>query len=208
MQVTTGDRLATRSVTATARRAQIVAATIDVIVESGYSQTSFARIAERAGLSSTRLISYHFAGKAELVAAVVTEITTAIGRHMAQRMAGQPDAKHELDAYIRGLVEFIKDHPVQMQALTGIFLDFRTDDGGRSYDASNENDTLGVVQDMLRAGQDAGLFRDFDTFVMASAIQRCLDGLPFLLQTRPELDLDAYGEELVTLFDLATRSER
>ena len=79
MQVTTGDPLGTRSVTATARRAQIVAATIDVIVESGYSQTSFARIAERAGLSSTRLISYHFAGKAELVGAVITEITTAIG---------------------------------------------------------------------------------------------------------------------------------
>ena len=208
MQVTIGDPGVSRSVAATARRAQIVAATIAVIVESGYSQTSFARIAERAGLSSTRLISYHFAGKAELVGAVITEITTAIGRHMAQRMAGQPDAKHELDAYIRGLVEFIKDHPVQMQALTGIFLDFRTDDGSRSYDTSDDKDALGLVEDMLRAGQSAGLFRDFDTFVMASAIQRSLDGLPFLLQTRPDLDLDAYGEELVTLFDLATRSAR
>src|SRR5664280_2542101 len=96
MQVTRGDSPGTRSVTATARRAQIVAATIDVIVESGYPQASFARIAERAGLSSTRLISYHFAGKAELIAAVVTEVTTAIGQHMAQRMAGQPDAKHAL----------------------------------------------------------------------------------------------------------------
>ena len=208
MQVTTRDVLGARSVTATARRAQIVAATIDVIVESGYAQTSFARIAERAGLSSTRLISYHFAGKAELVSAVVTEITTAIGEHMAQRMVGQPDAKHGLSAYIRGLVDFIKDHPIQMQALTGIFLDFRTDAGGRSYDTRNEKDTLGIVQDILRDGQSAGLFRDFDTFVMASAIQRSLDGLPFLLQTRPDLDLDAYGDELVTLFDLATRSER
>jgi hypothetical protein len=40
---------------------------------------------------------------------------------------------------------------------------------------------------------------------MATTIQRAVDALPFLLQTRSDLDLDAYGEELVTLFDLATR---
>ncbi len=40
------------------RRAQIV-----VLGEHGYGQTSFARIAKEAGLSGTRLISYHFAGK-------------------------------------------------------------------------------------------------------------------------------------------------
>ncbi|MDQ6657199.1 MAG: TetR family transcriptional regulator, partial [Actinomycetota bacterium] len=43
-----------RSVTANARRSQIVAATIEVIAEVGYSQASFARISKRAGLSSTR----------------------------------------------------------------------------------------------------------------------------------------------------------
>lgn len=44
--------------TATARQAQIVAATVNVIADVGYGKTSFARIAERAGLSSPRLISY------------------------------------------------------------------------------------------------------------------------------------------------------
>ncbi|TDD47082.1 TetR family transcriptional regulator [Nonomuraea terrae] len=48
------------SVTNSARRAQIVGATIATIAELGYHQASFARIAERANLSSTRLISYHF----------------------------------------------------------------------------------------------------------------------------------------------------
>jgi hypothetical protein len=41
---------------------------------------------------------------------------------------------------------------------------------------------------------------------MAVAIQRALDGLPFLLRADPDQDLNAYAEELVTLFDLATRS--
>jgi hypothetical protein len=38
---------------------------IAVVAEEGFARATFARIRERAGLSSTRLISYHFAGKAD-----------------------------------------------------------------------------------------------------------------------------------------------
>ena len=37
-------------------------AAIETIAQAGYRDATFARIAERAGLSSTGLISYHFAG--------------------------------------------------------------------------------------------------------------------------------------------------
>jgi hypothetical protein len=40
---------------------------------------------------------------------------------------------------------------------------------------------------------------------MAVTIQRAVDGVPFLLETHPDTDLDSYARELVTLFDLATR---
>jgi AcrR family transcriptional regulator len=194
-----------RSVTATARRAQIVAATIETIAELGYRQASFDRIAQRAGLSSKRLISYHFAGKDELIAAVVSDVYAAIGGFMAERMRGQPDAAAMLRAYIRALVEFIAIHRTQMQALMSVFLDHRGENDTRTYDTDSERQALAPVEDILRAGQRAGEFREFDTFVMASTIQRALDGLPFLLRTAPDLDLSAYAEELVTLFDLATR---
>ena len=39
---------------------------------------------------------------------------------------------------------------------------------------------------------------------MAMAIQRAIDGLPFLLERYPDLDLETYARELVTLFSLAT----
>lgn len=191
--------------TATARRAQIVAATIETIAELGYRQASFDRIAQRAGLSSKRLISYHFAGKDELIAAVVSDVYAAIGGFMAERMRGQPDAAAMLRAYIRALVEFIAIHRTQMQALMSVFLDHRGENDTRTYDTDSERQALAPVEDILRAGQRAGEFREFDTFVMASTIQRALDGLPFLLRTAPDLDLSAYAEELVTLFDLATR---
>ncbi|TDD22738.1 TetR family transcriptional regulator [Nonomuraea diastatica] len=185
-----------------------MAATIETIAELGYGQATFARIAERAGLSSTRLISYHFAGKAELMTAVVTEVYGLLGQFANERLTGQPDARSELHAYITGVIEFIDDHRVQMQALMSIFLNFRdTEDDSRSYDAGDDRSALGHVQAILRRGQDNGEFRDFDTFVMASTIQRSIDGLPFLLQTAPDLDLPGYARELTTLFDLATRAQ-
>jgi len=41
--------------------------------------------------------------------------------------------------------------------------------------------------------------------VVATAVQRAVEGLPFLLESVPDLDCAAYGRELVTLFDLGTR---
>ena len=57
----------------TARRAQIVAAAIDTLAEVGYARASLGRIAQRIGISRG-LISYHFAGKDELMTEVVREV--------------------------------------------------------------------------------------------------------------------------------------
>jgi Bacterial regulatory proteins, tetR family len=56
-----------------ARREQIVQATIDVLAERGYAGTTFDAICAHAGLSSKRLISYHFATKDDLLATVLTD---------------------------------------------------------------------------------------------------------------------------------------
>ena len=191
-----------RSFTATARRAQIVAATIETIADLGYPQASFARIAERAGLSSTRLISYHFAGKSELMEAVVTEVYAEVGQFMAVRMAGLTGGRELLLGYIQGYLEFIAEHRVQMKALLGIFLA-----GALDYDPeTSELVVLDPVERILRRGQETGEFRDFDPRVVAASVQRSVDGVPMLLETYPELDLEACTAELCTLFDLATRS--
>ena len=66
--------------------AQIVTAAIDTIAELGYGNASFARIAKRAGISSTRLISYHFDDKAELVRAVVSAVLAEAADYMGKRL--------------------------------------------------------------------------------------------------------------------------
>lgn len=189
------------SFTGQARRAQIVAATIETIAELGYGQASFARIAERAGLSSTRLISYHFESKSALIEQIVTEVYGQIGQFMAHRMHAQSTAEGALRAYIEGITEFISGHRTQMKALLGIFLG-----GDLPYDpAVDELVVLSPIEQILRDGQSSGEFRQFDTRVMAASIQRSLDGLPMLLESHPDLDLALCARELTTLFDLATR---
>src|ERR1700729_4645573 len=96
-----GDAGTGRTFTEAGRRAQIVAAAIDTIADVGYANASFARIASRAGLSSTGLISYHFAGKSDLMAQVVEETVAAMSGYMTERMAGCSSAAGALETYIR-----------------------------------------------------------------------------------------------------------
>ena len=189
-----------RTFTEAGRRAQIVAAAIETIAEAGYANASFARIARRAGLSSTGLISYHFAGKGELMAQVAQEVYGELGQHMAARMAGAQGPAAALEAYLRGITEFIAAHRKQMKAVLEIFLN-----GGIQYTPGTELVVLSPVEEILRAGQSAGEFREFDVRIMAAVIQRAIDGLPFLLETHPDIDLGQYADELVTTFTLATR---
>jgi AcrR family transcriptional regulator len=188
-----------RTFTENARRAQIVRAAIVTIAELGYRNATFAQIARRAGLSSTGLISYHFDGRDELIREVVAEVVGAIGAHLTQRMTGAASAPAALATYIEANVEFTGAHRDEMKALLEIFLN-----GGFSYDAGTEQTVLSPIEEILRAGQETGEFRRFDPKVMATLVQRAVDGLPFLLAADPDLDVPAYGAEVATVFRLAT----
>ena len=192
----------TRTLTEQARRAQIVSAAIAAIADLGYRNATFAQIARRAGLSSTGLISYHFAGKDELISEVVRTVLADIGAYMAAQMEAAAGPAEALRAYIEGNVTFIGSHRDQMKALADIFIN-----GGFGYDAASEKAATSPLEEIMRAGQAAGDFRAFDPVVMATLVQRAIDGLPFLLDVRPGLDIAAYGREVVTVFDLATRAQ-
>ncbi|MFG1701926.1 TetR/AcrR family transcriptional regulator [Nonomuraea sp. M3C6] len=194
------------TVTSSARRAQIVTATIATIAELGYHQASFARIAERAGLSSTRLISYHFDGKDELIGQAIATIYGDLAAFMGERVSAQRTPGGALEAYIRSLVEYISEHRAEMRAATEIFLNFRPEGGSAAQDAATNLSALSHIERMLAWGQESGEFGRFNTRVMAMAIQRALDGLPFLLEADPDADLAEYADELAGLFARATRA--
>lgn len=189
-----------RTFTESARRTQIVRATIATVAELGYGNASYAQIAKRAGLSSTGLISYHFANRAELMGEVVGEVLGQIGAHMARELSSEAgDARQALGRYIVASIEFIDTHREEMKALMEVFLA-----GEFEYGAPEERRAVSPLEAILRRGQRERVFRRFDVTVMATLIQRSIDGLPFLLANDPSLDVGRYRSEVATTFDLAT----
>lgn len=199
MQATTRRRTQP-TITEQARRQQIVAAAIDTIAEVGYGKASFAQIAKRAGLSSTGLISYHFKTRKNLDGAIAADIIGRLSRHMGEAMERADDPQAALVAYIEGLIGFMKADPRDLRAMLDIVLH-----GGVDYNAGSEREATSGLIDILRWGQAEGVFRDFDVRVMATTIQRSLDGIPLAQATDPDIDLDHYACELVDLFTRATR---
>ncbi|MGI8801330.1 MAG: TetR/AcrR family transcriptional regulator [Solirubrobacteraceae bacterium] len=196
MQARAGSDTPVRTFTETARRAQIVAAAIDTLADVGYGAASLSAIARRAGLSSTGLITYHFANKAELIAEVVEEVIGVMRPFMAERIAAAQDPAGMLRAYIRGNVEFIGTHRRHMKALLEVFVN-----GGVPFDAAANRSVSSPLEEILRAGQATGQFRPGDARVIASAIQRAIEGTALLLESAPDLDLDLYAQELLALFE-------
>ena len=210
------------SAASSVRRTQIVAATIEVIAEEGLAQATFARIRERAGLSSTRLISYHFAGKDDLIAAVVRDVLDRIAQHVGERIeaaesaAGAGNATAILRAYIEGNVSFIATHRAPMQALLQVVLASAglptTTEApattGAKVPVPGPQASQGPLEGLLRHGQATGEFRSFDATAVGSAIQRAIEGLPHLLAAQPDLDCDQYASELVELYLRGIRAEQ
>jgi AcrR family transcriptional regulator len=188
-----------------ARRAQLIECAIETIATLGYAQASLAQIARRANISKS-VITYYFASKEELLEQVVTEIYTAAVQAVTPQIAAQPTAQLRLQAYIRSAVDYIGTHRMQMVALLEIALNFRTADGKLRYSGTEEW-ILTALEAILRQGQEEGEFRAFDLRVMAVAIRRAIDAVAPLFAANPNLDVESYAQELVTLFDRATRKE-
>jgi AcrR family transcriptional regulator len=190
-----------RSAASRARRAQILDATIAVVAEEGFAKASFVRIAEQAGLSSTRLISYHFAGKDDLVAALVEHVVRGIGDHVGAKVMAETTATGRLAAYIEGVVFYADTHRAPMSALLQVVM-FGAWGTGEAVPSD-----VSHLERILAGGQRSGEFRDFDATVVATTIQRAVEAVPFRLQADPDLDCTAYAAELVELFGRATRAD-
>ena len=187
---------AKRTLTERARRQQIVGAAIEVIAETG-AQASFKVIAERADLSSTGLISYHFANRQELIDEVGRQILETFSTFVLERTDGVEEPTAVLRAFVDANVAFLKTHRAHAAALVRIQHD--TADLARS-----DQDQLA---DVLRRGQAGGVLRTFDPALMAIFILSVRDGIIRQLELDPDLDLDAAGLEFRALVDRATRTD-
>lgn len=184
------------------RRDQIVAAAIEVIAELGYTKASFSRIAKQAGLSSTGMISYHFAGKDDLLAACVAEIERSTGAFMLPQIEAADGFVPKLRAYVTANVALVGEQPAAVRAL----IDLVRNAGARS---AGVDDRLRLFEAHFRAGQAAGVFRPFDARTVALAVIAGLDAVVATAAAAPPgpAALADLGRELADLFVRATASD-
>jgi AcrR family transcriptional regulator len=192
-----------RTFVTNARRAQIVEAAIDTVAEVGYAKASVARIAVRLGISKG-LISYHFAGKDDLISEIVTQVLQQARAYMQPRIEAQTTGPAMLRTYIESNLEFIRDNPNQLRAIVEIVR--ATFAGAKSPFTGNRDGAAHILAELLARFQATGDFRaDFDPSLMAMTVRAAIDVAPSRL-TDPEFDIDKYAHETVTVFHLATRA--
>ena len=189
----------------TARREQIAAAAIDAIAEAGYAGASFARIAERLGISRGR-ISYHFAGKDDLIRQVVHQAAEEAKAYIRPRILAESTGPGMLRTYIESNLTFMRDHRNNVIAMIEIA---RSAEGRHIFHRDTDVvDAVRALEDALSGFQAAGQFRpDFDPHVMAIAIRAAIEAASPRLALDPEFDMDNYASQIATVFDLATRVE-
>ncbi|MBF6048626.1 TetR family transcriptional regulator [Streptomyces sp. NRRL B-1677] len=194
-----------RTFTEAARRAQIVNAAIEVIADAGYAKASFARIARAAGLSSTGMISYHFAGKDDLMREVVAEVSRVADAHVRPRMEERTGARARLRAFIEASVGLADAYPKHVPAMVDVLAHLRDDDPSRRDVLGTLESAADVQIERMREAQRSGEFREFDPRVMATAIRAAVDATVTRAGREPDFDAEAAGRELADLFDHATR---
>ncbi|MGZ0149464.1 TetR/AcrR family transcriptional regulator [Kribbella sp. WER1] len=187
-----------RSRSTAARRDQIVAATIAVLALRGYAATSYDAICEQAGLSSKRLISYHFSTKDELLAEVLRRVTTDAAERMRPAIEAAADPAGKLAAYIRSNIQFIADHPEHVRAVQQIVY--------AAVPTEEADSAVARLAVLFEDGQRAGAFRTFDATLMAHTVRAAIDASADRLIAGA--DPTHYAGELTELFHQATRSDR
>jgi AcrR family transcriptional regulator len=188
-----------KTFTESGRRAQIVTAAIEVIAEVGYAKASFTRIAKQAGLSSTGMISYHFAGKDDLLAACVAQIEQVTGAFMQPRIDAAEGHVAQLRAYVESNVALVGEHPAAVRAL----IDLVRNAGAQSAGVSGR---LTLFEEHFRTGQEAGAFRPSDPRTTALAFTAGLDAVVATAAAAPPgpTELARIGRELADLYVRAT----
>jgi AcrR family transcriptional regulator len=182
-----------------ARRDQIVTATIAVLAERGFAATSYDAICAVAGLSSKRLISYHFKTKDELLAEVLRRVTTDAAEVMRPAIEAADGPAGKLAAYIRSNVEFVAARPDHVRAVQQIVF------GAAAVPGEEADGAVARLVTLFDDGQRLGDFRSFDSLLMAVTVRAAIDAVAGRVIAGADPELCA--RELVALFDHATRRE-
>ena len=159
-----------------ARRRQIVETAIQTIATQGFSQTSLAEIARKAGISKG-VISYHFAGKEELVEEILRSLLRQPAEFIKERVAQNETALDQLRAYIEANFEFMESHRDHYVALVDLWGQRGSPEEENRFNADAYEPSRHYLAHILEAGRERGEFRHMPVRSTASLVQAAIDGV-------------------------------
>ncbi|MFC5237119.1 TetR/AcrR family transcriptional regulator [Pseudonocardia zijingensis] len=188
-----------RTFTEEARRQQIIDCTIELVAERGAAAASLSAIAARAGISKAAVL-YHFSSKDAVLDATMSHVLGSYVAAVGERVDAADGPEGMLVAYLRGTVEYVRDHPAQVRVLVeGLVRDPEVAAGPERWRS---------VAGILEQGQAAGVFRAFDARTLALMINGALDAVVADWIGAPGVDLDTAAAELETAVLLAVTEVR
>ena len=191
-----------------ARRRQIVETAIRTIAARGYSRTSLAEIAREAGISKG-VISYHFAGKEELVEEILSHLLREPSEFIKGRVDARERAADKLQAYIAANFEMMKAHRDTYVALVDLWGSRESSEGRRHFDVGAYEPSRHYLAHILEDGHERGELRRLPLTTMASVIQAAIDGVMLQWVFDSEaIDLDAARDEIQEMVTRHVRKDK
>ena len=187
------------SVTEAARRAQIVSAAVTVLADRGFASASLSAIADEVGISKG-VISYHFAGKTELLHEVVRHVLQDASAWMTPRITGAASYGEALRCYVVANLAYLDEHRAEIVALTEVLANARATPGVEGIFRDAQREAVAALQAILDGGVASGEFDRMPTRTAAIALRAAIDAASTALRADPELDLGTFGAELADLY--------
>jgi AcrR family transcriptional regulator len=184
--------------TADQRRAQMMAAALQVISERGYADTRIADVAERAG-TSPALVIYYFKTKDQLLTEAIRRYEDSWYAVGQRRMAALPTAAARIEEIVA--MNCLPEADPEPGSGWQIWLDFwaqaaRNGEVATVRRKSDERWRDEIAQ-LVLAGQEAGEFAAVDPVSFALCLSALLDGLTI------QIALDDPGVDHLGAFELS-----
>lgn len=157
---------------------------------------------------SKGVITYHFANKSELLEQVIYDYYMACQAFTAPLIENQKSPKEMLKVYIESNLRFIDENRQHVFAVIEIVSNERTSDGKLRFAADHDDTIFHPIENILKLGMHEGVFREFTKLssrVMALTIRNSIDGFTIELMRNPQLNVQEYTRELITIFDKSTK---
>lgn len=185
-----------------ARRKQIVDATISVIAETGYLNTSLAEIAKHADISKG-VISYHFNGKDELIDETINTVLSDSYRYIkGQVQQAGDDHRAQLRTYIEASFDYMAANRSHFVALVDLWGSFSSYEAKKAYNKAAYDPCRRHLSTILEPAQKNGEFLTLPITPLASIIQAAIDGIMLQwVMDEDAVDFEMCKEQVVRLFD-------